>query len=141
LEAYSSRTAIERQIRALIAAGRKTMVTELLQSRGSERITSGVLAKAVSQGDPMVLEVMDIVTTYLAALVASIVNFFDPEMIVIGGGVAEALGERLLEPIRRAAREWYIQQKDADKVRIVVAELGDYAGVLGAATSARQNLA
>ncbi len=61
-------------------------------------------------------------------------------MVVIGGGVAEALGKRLLKPLRRDAPLWYLHKTDADKVRIVAAELGDYAGVLGAATIARQGL-
>jgi glucokinase len=141
LEAYASRTAIERDIRAAIAAGRETVVTELLEKSSRDRITSGLLTRALEQGDPLVTEVMERVITYLSLLVASIVNFFDPEMIVVGGGVAEALGERLLEPIRRDAPRWFIQKNDADKLRIVAAELGDYAGVLGAATIARQNLA
>jgi glucokinase len=141
LEAYASRTAIERDIRAAIAAGQATIIPELLAKSGKDRITSGLLTKALQQGDPLVTEVMERVTTYLTVLIASIVNFFDPEMIVIGGGVAEALGERLLEPIRRDAPHWYIQIKDAEQARIVAAELGDYAGVLGAATIARQNLA
>jgi len=140
LEAYASRTAIERDIRTAIAAGRKTVVTELLAQSGHERITSGLLAQAIEQNDPLVTQVLGRVTTYLTLLVASIVNFFDPEMIVIGGGVAEALGERLLDPIRRDAPNWFLQKKDADKVRIVAAELGDHAGVLGAATIARQNV-
>jgi glucokinase len=141
LEAYASRTAIERDIRAGIAAGRETAMAELLEEGGRDRMTSGLLAKALKQGDPLVVEVMEQVTTYLSVHVATIVNFFDPEMIVFGGGVTEALGERLLEPIRRDAPKWYIQEIDADKVRIVAAELGDYAGVLGAATIARQSLA
>ena len=70
--------------------------------------------------------------------VASIVNFVDPEVIVFGGGVVEAVGDRFLDPIRVVARQYYIQQADADQVRIVSAELGDYAGVLGAAVLARQ---
>lgn len=138
LEAYASRTAIERDIKAAIAAGRETVLTKLLKKRGKDRITSGVLAEALAKNDPVVTEVMERVTLYLSVLVASIVNFFDPEMIVFGGGVAEALGEQLLEPIRSDARQWYIKQADAEKVRIVAAELGDYAGVLGAATIARQ---
>lgn len=141
LEAYASRTAIEREIRAGIASGRETAITELLEQGGKNRITSGLLAKGLKQGDPLVVEVMEQVTTYLSVHVATIVNFFDPEMIVFGGGVTEALGERLLEPIRRDAPKWYIQQNDAEKVRIVAAELGDHAGVLGAATIARQNVA
>jgi glucokinase len=141
LEAYASRTAIERKVRAAIAAGRDTKLKTLLEASGKDRITSGLLAKALKQGDPLMLELMERVTTYLAVLVASIVNFFDPEMIVFGGGVTEALGEQLLEPIRRDAPKWYIQKEGADKIRIVAAELGDYAGVLGAATIARDKLA
>jgi glucokinase len=111
-----------------------------LEQKGRDRITSGVLAAALEQQDSVVTEIMARATTYLAMLVASIVNFFDPQLLVFGGGVAEALGQRLLEPIRRQAPQWYIQKKDADRVRIVLAELGDYAGVLGAATIARRNL-
>jgi glucokinase len=140
LEAYASRTAIERDIRDAIAAGRETLMVQLLEQSGKERITSGLLAKALKRGDPLVIEIMERVTTYLALLVVSIVNFFDPEMVVFGGGVTAALGERLLEPIRCDALRWCLQQKDTDKVRIVAAELGDYAGVLGAATIARSHL-
>jgi len=141
LEAYASRTAIERDIEAAIAAGRETIVAQLMDKRDKERITSGVLADALEKGDALIVEIMERVTIYLSVLVASIVNFFDPEMIVFGGGVTEALGERLLEPIRREAPKWYIKEADAEKMRIVAAQLGDYAGVLGAATIARQNLA
>lgn len=140
LEAYASRTAIERDIRDAIAAGRETLMVQLLEQSGKERITSGLLAKALERGDPLLIEIMDRVTTYLALLVVSIVNFFDPEMVIFGGGVTAALGERLLEPIRRDALRWCLQQKDTDRVRIVAAELGDYAGVLGAATIARSYL-
>jgi glucokinase len=138
LEAYASRTAIERDIRSAIVGGRETVVADLLRKDGRGRITSGVLAKALEQGDAVVTEVMEQVTTYLSVHVASIVNFFDPEMVVFGGGVTEALGEQLLAPIRRDAPKWYIKKVDADAVCIVSAQLGDYAGVLGAATIARQ---
>jgi glucokinase len=140
LEAYASRTAIEREIHAAIAAGRETCVPDLMDKKGKKRITSGVIAEALRKGDPMMTEVMDQATTYLSLLVAAVVNFFDPEMVVLGGGVTEALGERLLEPIRHRAPQWYIKKEDADRIRIVEAELGDYAGVLGAATIARQRL-
>jgi glucokinase len=141
LEAYASRTAIERDINAAIDAGRKTVLTELMRDGGKERITSGLLARAVAENDPVVIEVMERAELYLSVHVASIVNFFDPEMIVFGGGVVEALGEQFLEPIRTQAPLWYIKKTDAEKVRIVAAELGDYAGVLGAATIARQRSA
>jgi glucokinase len=140
LEAYASRTAIERDIRAAIVAGRKSIVTELLRKKGKDRMTSGVLAKALKKGDPVVTEVMERATIYLSVHAASIVNFYDPEMIVFGGGLVEALDERLLQPIRQTAPQWYIKKTDAEKVRIVAAKLGDYAGVLGAATIARRRM-
>jgi predicted NBD/HSP70 family sugar kinase len=57
---------------------------------------------------------------------------------VFGGGVVEALGLGFLDPIRITARQYYIQQANADLVQIVPAMLGDHAGVLGAAELARQ---
>ena len=136
LEALASRTAIERDIRLAIDAGRESLVPELIKERG--RLTSGLLAKALRRGDPVVAEVLGRAQWYLGLLTASIVNLLDPEMIVFGGGVVEALGEEFLEPIRVTARQYFIQQAGADKVRMVAATLGDHAGVLGAAVMARQ---
>jgi glucokinase len=131
LEALASRTAIVRDIRAGIAAGRKSIVPELMKERG--RITSSVLSKAVEAGDALAVEVMAQAQYYLGVYVGSAVNFYDPEAVVLGGGVIEAMGEAFLEPIRKVARQYFISQQDADKVEIVAAKLGDYAGVLGAA--------
>jgi glucokinase len=136
LEALASRTAIERDIHLGIAAGRESLVPELLKESG--RLSSGVLAEALRQGDSLVAEVVGRAQWYLGLLTASIVNLVDPEMVVFGGGVIEALGEEFLAPVRTTARQYFIQQAGADKVRIVTAKLGDYAGVLGAAVCARQ---
>jgi glucokinase len=136
LEAVASRTAIERDIRLGIAAGRESLIPRMIGDRG--RLTSGVLARALRKGDPLVTEVMARAQWYLGLHTASIVNLIDPEMVVFGGGVVEALDEEFLEPIRVTAHQYYIQQTDADKVRIVAAKLGDHAGVLGAAVLARQ---
>jgi glucokinase len=135
LESVASRTAIERDIQLGIAAGRQSLIPKLVKQKG--RLTSGVLAKALRKGDPLVTEVMGRVQWYLGLLAASIVNLVDPEMIVFGGGVVEALGKDFLRPIRVTARQHYIQQSGADRVRIVAAKLGDHAGVLGAAVLAR----
>jgi glucokinase len=136
LEALASRTAIERDIQLGIAAGRQSLIPELVEKKG--RLTSGVLAKALRQGDPLVTEIMNRAQWYLGLLTASIVNLIDPEMVVFGGGVVEALGDKFLEPIRVTARQHFIQKSGAYQVRIVGATLGDHAGVLGAAVLARQ---
>lgn len=136
LESVASRTAIERDIRLGIAAGRKSLVAKLVRQEG--RLTSGVLARAVREGDPLTTEVISRAQWYLGLLAASIVNLIDPELIVFGGGVVEAFGKEFLSPIRAIARQHYIQQAGAKRVRIVAAQLGDHAGVLGAAVLARR---
>lgn len=140
LESVASRTAIVRDIDIGIAMGRETLIPELTEG-GTKRLTSGLLAKALRAGDPLVAETLGKAQWYLGLLTASLVNLIDPEMIVFGGGVVQALGEEFVAPIRMTARQYFIQQKDADKVRIVAARLGDRAGVLGAAVLAWQRLA
>jgi glucokinase len=137
LESVASRTAIDRDIQLGIAAGRESLITELTGGR-LNRLTSGVLAKAWHQGDPLVTEILTKAQWYLGLLTASIVNLIDPEMVIFGGGLVEALSEELLAPIRVTARQYFIQQAGADQVRIVAARLGDYAGVLGGAVLARR---
>ena len=139
LEAVASRTAIVRDIAGAIRAGRKSIITELVGNK-IEEITSGVLAEAAQRGDELTLEVLSKAQYYLGILVANIVNLFDPEMVVLGGGVVEALGPPFLEPIRRTARDYFFAKEDMDKVQIVPAKLGDYAGVLGVAMLAWERM-
>ncbi len=140
-ESLASRTAIERDILAGIALGRESLVPEILKREDKTRLTSGILAEALKKGDPLVGEVIGRTQYYLGLLVASIVNFIDPEMVILGGGVVEALGDDFLVPIRRVAYQYFINQRNAKDVKIVPAKLGDNAGVLGAAVYARQRLA
>lgn len=136
LESVASRTAIERDIHAGLAHGRESRLSKSARRKG--RLTSGALATAFRKGDPLVVQVLNRAQWYLGLLTASVVNFIDPEMIVFGGGVVEALGDEFLAPIRLTARQYFIQQSHAESVRIVPAQLGDYAGVLGAAVLARE---
>jgi glucokinase len=136
LEAVASRTAMEREIAVALAAGQPSALGELIASSKQQRLTSGVIAAALARQDPLMVKVMENAQFYLGVAVASIVNFFDPEAVVLGGGVVEALGESFVAPIGEMARPLFLQQKDADRVRIVPASLGDHAGVLGAAIMA-----
>jgi predicted NBD/HSP70 family sugar kinase len=61
-------------------------------------------------------------------------------MIVVGGGVAEALGEAFIEPMRPVAYQYAMNRKDARGVKIMAAKLEDHAVLLGAAVYARQRL-
>jgi len=140
LESVASRTAIERDIRLGLRAGRESMMAEWLQQADRERITSGVLAEAYAKRDPLVYEVISRSQHYLGIFIGSIFNFIDPDMIVIGGGVAEALGEAYVEPVRAVAYQYAMNRRDARTAPIVLAELGDNAVLLGAAVYARQRL-
>jgi glucokinase len=76
---------------------------------------------------------------YMGLLVANVVNFFDPQAVVLGGGVVERLGSSYVEPVRETAEQYYLNQQDKDQVHILESELKDYAGVLGAAMLGEQS--
>lgn len=141
LESVASRTAIERDIRLGLRTGRESMVPELLKHFGRERMTSGMIAQAYQARDPLVYEVISRAQHYLGIFIGSVINFIDPEMVVVGGGVAEALGEAYVEPVRHVAYQYAMNRRDARSVRIVLAKLEDNAALLGAAVYARQRLA
>ncbi|MCG9132703.1 ROK family glucokinase [Candidatus Poribacteria bacterium] len=137
LEALASRTAMAKQFqKAIKKEKQKSIVTEL--TNGDLRtIRSGVLAKAIRANDKLTLKIFKKVTKYLGVGIGSIVNFLNPEMIILGGGVVEALDDTFLDNIRAAAKK-YALPNTLDGVQIVRAELGDNSGILGAAALARQ---
>ena len=138
-EALASRTAIERDIRAQIAAGAQSVVPALLEEIGRDTISSSVIEAALDVDDQVVGQVMAQAEYYMGLMVANIVNLLDPEVIVLGGGVVERLDERYLEPVRETAERYYLNQEDRSKVHIVATHLRGNAGVLGAAIMAQQN--
>ena len=140
IEALASRTAMERDVRAAIRAGEKSCVLKLMEERGKTRMTSSVLQRALKRNDPVMRKVMKRAQYFLGMAVASIVNFMDPECVVIGGGIAERLGEFYVAPIRKTAYEHFLRRHDAERVKIVPGTLGDNAGPLGAVVLARKRL-
>ena len=82
------------------------------------------------------LDIVSKAAEYLGVGMVNLVNIFNPEMIIVGGGMAK-MGDLLLNSARQVVRERAFQVS-AEAVRIVPAELGDNAGVLGAAIFARQ---
>jgi len=140
IEALASRTAMERDVRAAIRAGQKSCVLKLMEERGKDRMTSSIIQRALKRNDPVMRKVMKRAQYYMGMLVASVVNMLDPECVVIGGGIAERLGEAYVALIRKTAYENFLRRHDAEKVRIVCGALGDNAGPLGAAVLARKRL-
>lgn len=140
-EALASRTAMEREVRAAVKNGAKSCVLELMKERNKDRMTSSIIVRALKKNDRVMRDVLKRTERYLGILVANVVNILDPECVVIGGGVAERLQEDFVGPIRKTAREYFLCQRDAARVKIVPAKLGDNAGALGAVVLARRRLA
>jgi glucokinase len=140
IEALASRTAMERDVREAIRSGQKSGVLRLMEERGKDRMTSSVIQRALKKNDPVMRKVMKRAQYYLGMLVASAVNMLDPECVVIGGGIAERLGEHYVGPIRKTAYENFLRRHDAERVKVVAGTLGDNAGPLGAVVLARRRL-
>ena len=134
LEAYASRTAITKAIMAEIHHGRSCILVgdaEHQLSAEEPIIRSGLLAHAIEQKDALVIEVVTEAADFLGYGLASIMNFYNPEAIILGGGVIEAIDllfERAIERARNTALS-----ASASKTKILRAKLGDFSGVVGAA--------
>lgn len=139
-EALASRTAMERDVRAAIRSGRKSVVTGLLKARQKDRMTSSIIQAALKANDPVMREVLAKAQFYLGILVANVVNLLDPKLVVIGGGLVARMGEAYVAPVRRTAHKYFIRQEDTHRIKIVPGTLGDNAGALGAVVLARLRL-
>ena len=83
-------------------------------------------------GDPVCISVLDTYTTYLAEGFANIINILGPDYLCIGGGVSAA-GDTLLEPVRAKTYERVFAKNAKKNTQIILARLGNDAGILGAA--------
>jgi glucokinase len=136
VEALASRTAMERDVRA---AGDASVVPKIMAERKRDRMTSSIIERALEADDAVMKEVIARAQHYLGLLAGNIVNMFDPEMIVIGGGVAQRLGKSFIAPIEEVARSRYLRPDPDHNIKIDHARLGDYSGALGACALARKN--
>jgi glucokinase len=98
----------------------------------AEAVRGEHVTAAAAAGDAGALEVLDRFAWWVALGVANLINILDSEVVVLGGGLAEA-GDLLLEPVRRAYRELVMGAEHRDEVPIVAAQLGERAGAWGAA--------
>jgi glucokinase len=136
LEALASRTAITRRVNKQIRKGTPTILREKI-ARKAGKLKSGDLAEAVAMGDLVAVTAVSRAAVYLGLGLVGLINALGPEVVVIGGGVAEALGDKWIAQVREVARRQSLVDPD-DKIRITQAALGDDAGILGAALIARE---
>lgn len=141
LEAYASRTAIAKVILGELRRGRKSKITELMPeidpTDQSVAIKSGVLKKAVKAKDTVVTETIVEAGKYIGLGLASMVNFVNPQRIILGGGVIDSVN-LLFETAEYWTRHEALPHA-GETVEIRKASLGDYSGVIGAAMIAQKN--
>ncbi len=134
LEAWTSGTALAREARAAAARDRDGALARALAA--GHKIEGPLVSALAREGDEPALAVLEALGEWLGVGLCSLVNIFNPDVIVIGGGVSGA-GELVLEPARRvvAARALALP---AEHVSIRAARFGAEAGMLGAAMFARE---
>ncbi len=136
LESLASRLAIAA---SAAGAGFRGHAPFLLNSAGTDlaNIRSGALAASVANGDTAVKEIVLQACGHLATAVVTIVHLLAPDVIVFGGGLIEAMPDVMLPTIEKQARKRVLPAY-RDTFAIKEAQLGDNAGVMGAAGLARQ---
>ncbi|MEE8346309.1 MAG: ROK family protein [Dehalococcoidia bacterium] len=127
LESFASGTAIAKKGEELADSGESPILARLRGEEGP--LTAEMMQRAAEMGDDASQQVFREAGHYLGVALASYVNIFDPEVIVVGGGVAKA-GDLFLD-VARATMEDRAMEQPLKGVRLVLSELGDFGGTLG----------
>lgn len=129
LEAFASGRALGLAAERVAAQRPRTRLGRLLESEGS--LPGTVVTELAHDGDPDACEVMASVGRWLGIGITGLVNVFDPDVVVVGGGVVAA-GDLLLDPAREEVRARALAPL-AGRAEIVAARFGEEAGMVGAA--------
>lgn len=133
LEAFASGTAIARQAKERLRLGEKSTILDAVGGDLS-RVTGLEVVREAKKGDSLAADIMAAAATALGVGMVNLVNLFDPEAIVIGGGVSNA-GPLLFEPVRHIVNERAMGIATRG-LRIIPTALGDDVGLVGAAALA-----
>lgn len=129
LEAYASRSAIETRIEGALKKGRKSCISEYLEE--GKAITSSMIRKSIEREDELVTQCVSEASEYLSGGLASVINLINPELIILGGGLIEAVDYFYKQTIKKVKSKSL--PVPAEKIRFSKTILGDYSGVIGAA--------
>ncbi|KGP72961.1 ROK family glucokinase [Pontibacillus yanchengensis] len=136
LETVTSATAISRFAKMAIEEGKTTSLAQTLKEK--DDITAKDVFEASTQGDQVAEDILAYVIEHLGRAIANLAIALNPSKIVIGGGVSKA-GDQLLIPLR-AVFDQYALTRTSHAAEIVMASLGNDAGVMGAAYFAKEEL-
>lgn len=133
LEAYASGTSIARRARTALAGGEKSMLTDMAASL--DDINTRLIAEAARAGDALSQRLWEETGFYLGIGVVNVIQSFNPEVVVLGGGVTH-VDDLLFDPLRRTVEE-RVMKEYKGSFRIEKARLADKVGIMGAIGLAR----
>ncbi len=136
-ESVASGTALAREARRIAEEQPATALGRAL--RDGRDLDGPLVTELAHDGDPAAAAVLELIGTRLGVAIANLVNIFNPELVVVGGGVMGA-GEMLLEPARAEMLSRALPPS-RDVVKVVAAEFAHEAGMVGAAALALDGLA
>lgn len=135
LESYIGKWALNGKIQKALKSKKKTRLREIITyNLGKTPVKSSTLKKGFEQDDQFTRRLLHYYVKYLSIGMSQTINLLSPNLIVLGGGIMEALGEQLLPDIRRKLQRYSVNELP----ELRLAALGDLAGPLGAATQARE---
>lgn len=129
-EAYASATALINQTKAAMERNKDSKMWEI--SGGIEKVSGLTAFDAMRAGDQAGIDVTEQYIEYVACGLVNVINIFQPEIICIGGGIS-AEGETILAPIRKYVEQYRYSRYSKKQTAIKKAELGNDAGIIGAA--------
>jgi glucokinase len=135
LEAFAGRLAIASEA-AVLAARRQAPHLEKASGTDIRSIKSGALARAIRAGDKAVEDLLRAKAKRVGSVMANLVNILNPDIIVLGGGVVEAMPSLIAGQAEKVMRRLALPTS-SKHVKVVVAKLGDHSIVMGAAQRAR----
>ncbi|MBL8162186.1 MAG: ROK family protein [Anaerolineae bacterium] len=131
LEKEAAGPALARKARARIEAGEKTLIAEMV-SGNLDNITGATVGNAALEGDAVALDIVRMAGRVIGLGIVSLLHLFNPEIVVLGGGVSNNLRELLFDPMREAIREQCIDRAYWESLRIEPAALGENVSLIGA---------
>ncbi len=135
LEAYASGPSIAERAREQLEGDHESTMYTMVDGE-LERLTAAIVYDAAKKGDETALEVVRETARFLGAGIANLLNVFNPDVVVIAGGVTQA-GATLFDPLKREVRKRAFKAA-VDACRIVPGSLPGNAGVVGAVASFKQ---
>lgn len=131
-EQYASATALKRMTAEAMQKNPGSILCDVVAENGG-KVSGQSAFIAARRGDPVGKSVCDMYVDYLSTGIVNLINIFQPDTLAIAGGVSNEEDEYLLFPVRRQVARESIPCSPDKMTRVVKAELGDRAGIIGAA--------